>query len=328
MDIGSIIQDVWDLVTTIPGTLSNIVKTIINLISVLVDMVKAFTYNGMTEILSKPVEQILGTEDNYQDMFLYKCYSAIIVAAFLILLIFFVMRITDLMFDDKLEIEEIAKAGLQFFFTAFLMDNLYPLFIKLNSAISTGLFSDQIKSKIVFGSTLASVFMTDLGHMFPGVGDKGNGLFNMFYATLKSLTNMFMIPLIIIMGIIPVIAVFIYLKYFAYYRAVKLGMNIAVTPLMMAGSFQDSFARIKAIEHIKKIIALFLQVPVILITLSLCVSMFQALLTGNYMADGSSSSAAATFIIGPSLLTSIIAAAVIIKVLKTSEDICEEIVGV
>ena len=233
MDIGSIIQDVWDLVTTIPGTLSNIVKTIINLISVLVDIVKAFTYNGMTEILSKPVEQILGTEDNYQDMFLYKCYSAIIVAAFLILLIFFVMRITDLMFDDKLEIEEIAKAGLQFFFTAFLMDNLYPLFIKLNSAISTGLFSDQIKSKIAFGSTLTSVFMTDLGHMFPGVGDKGDGLFNMFYATLKSLTNMFMIPLIIIMGIIPVIAVFIYLKYFAYYRAVKLGMNIAVTPILL-----------------------------------------------------------------------------------------------
>ena len=71
-----------------------------------------------------------------------------------------------------------------------------------------------------------------------------------------------------------------------------------------------------------------MQVPVILITLSLCVSMFQALLTGNFIGDGSSSSAAATFIIGPSLLTSIIAAAVIIKVLKTSEDICEEIVGV
>ena len=288
--------------------------------SSLTNLKNDFTYANIQSWLTTPVDTFIGTIDTYKSTLLYKCFNGVIVFAFLMLMLFFVVHIIDLMFEDKLEIEEVAKSFVTFLFTAFLMDNIYPLFISLNSAVSKTLLSSSLSTKLDPGVTISFLqtnTATLIGGNFVGVSNP----ITFFKAIFKTIGTLAFAPITTILTALTLFVIYVFIRYFCYARAIKLGISISMMPVYISSAFADSFARIKAIEHLKKIISLFLQVPVILITISVAIKLLNAAQTGTKVGTS-------VIMVPATLISTIAVAAILIKLIKDSEEICDKIIGV
>ena len=292
------------------GDLLNGIISLFTSLSVLTNPTK------LNKTLSNPVELLIGTASNYASSPGYKIYTAFIPAGIILLMIFFAFRISDLLMTDQYDAEQLLKTIAYLIISLLIMDNGYLFMLKCYDAIcgKGGLGTEVIKTLqktytsngLFSGATLEQI----LGSSFSGItiATLAEKIIEMFQA----LNNLILLFVPIIFALILIFLLSFQVDYIAIKRAIKIFVCMCFAPLAFADLFGDALTRTQAFNHFKKIISLFLQGPIILITMSI---------TGKLV----NSSLPPLF---PFMLKMFFLYVMIKKALKASEETADSIVGI
>lgn len=231
----------------------------------------ALTATVYKDCLRKPADAIMSSAN------LSTIYSAILPVALMLIVIAFFTKLSEMAITDDLNIDKIIKEIIILVLVLMVMDN----------AVSVG------SGK--FGITDDSGWLQKFYHMITDISDdllksmKGSVTFDTISQTLNTqlnniktfnLTDFITSPLNLIMDVAGGLISFVLsmiLSGIVYmigiYRAVKIGVFVVLTPFGMATSYSNGTVGLK---YIKKVIALYLQEPIGIISVYLLYSAFNS----------------------------------------------------
>ena len=231
----------------------------------------ALTATMYKDCLRKPADAVMSSAN------LSTIYSAILPVALMLIVIAFFTKLSEMAITDDLNIDKIIKEIIILVLVLMVMDN----------AVSVG------SGK--FGIADDSGWLQKFYHMITDISDdllksmKGSVTFDTISSTLNTqlnniktfnLTDFITSPLNLLMDVAGGLISFVLsmiLSGIVYmigiYRAVKIGVFVVLTPFGMATSYSNGTVGLK---YIKKVIALYLQEPIGLISVYLLYSAFNS----------------------------------------------------
>ncbi len=305
----SIITEFLGAIDAIKDFVDEVLGMIRTIIKIFADFFAFFKPSVMNAKLNGPVVRLIGTPTNYQDALAYKVCTAIIPIAAIFIIVYLMMQITDLALSDQLDMEIFLKTILFTLIGFMLMDNLYPLMLKGYEGIC-GL-NNSISSEVA--SMLSPVNLDSFLTVLESLNPFKDGFD--FEDIFQSYINIINIVAFIVALPFLAIAATVTLDWVVGIRAVKIAITMAFIPVAVAGMYANdgqSIMTTKAVTHIKKIISLFVQGPLILIMTHIVISALYDAGAGYF---------------GPILLM-VLMIPLMFKSLKQSEETAEEIMDV
>ena len=290
-----IAEDVFNLI--FHQDMSDMASTMIN-----IDAIKADLIDSVDKILVKG-----GTAD--------KIFQAFLPLAVMMLMIYFGTELIEIASDDGISYETFLRTVGMAIVSLLIMDNAFDIITQLydvviNSEIGDALFSIVDKVTDVTLVTPADAF-TDIS-----LAAIAEGVMTFLFGGLTTLVFNIVLDLIsVLLCLIFVAIIKTYIAYTVLMRSIKIGVYIACLPLTIGGAFTDDFLSMSVVRYIKKIIALFLEGPIILVIIKVVLKVTNDVISVNGVP-----------IVGGAI-SGIIMMFILFGNLKQSSEIAESIVG-
>ena len=285
--LGEVIEDIEEAASAVMDFIDLVFSFFSNDFSQYYD-IKSIAHN-----MHAYTSTLIGSSTSYSDAVAFKVYDALIPIAAGLLLIYFAMHITDLVITEKFNVENFLKSILFMFFALWVMDNAYGFMVKAYEAIcaydisgaSSSLTSDIINKLDPINQYNNSIdSIEDFIETFLGLDTSGYDLDSSDAAValvewvkfitkyfLNALVNLVFLPVNIVIGLILILIMEVRLILTAAKRAVKIAVHMALAPIAFANCFGDAMTRSGGFRHFLRIISLFVQGPIILIGVKICV---------------------------------------------------------
>ncbi len=228
--------------------------------------------DALLDRINTPVEILIGTSSGYMDSIAYRVYDAMIPFGAIFMMIFFGLRLIELITNDEINIENFVKLFGYMILMLLFLNNGYAIMLKCYDAICSK-DSEIIQSILpqmqanfgsqgIFTATSPGGILHELVTDIPeDSGDYLAWLKNLF----NSLNRLVFVAMTPVLAFIPALLIRISFLTAVAMRAIKIAIHMSFSPIAFASIFDDSISTSKAVNHFKKILSLFLQGPLILI---------------------------------------------------------------
>lgn len=256
------------------GSITDIFTSIVSVFkdmgTFLTDTWKLMTLSDeLLDRINKPAEILIGSSSGYADSIAYRVYEAMIPLGVILMMIFFGLKLIELITNDEINIERFAKLFGYMILMLLFLNNGYSIMLKCYDAIC-GKDSEIMQSimtplKENFGSTTIFSSGNPLHDLLEDIPEDDGNLLAMLKDIANSLNRIIFMLFIPVLSIIPALLIRISFLTAIAMRAIKLAVHMSFTPIAFASVFDDNISTTKAVNHFKKILSLFLQGPLILI---------------------------------------------------------------
>ena len=236
------------------------------------DIVLLDSGGKLFDLICETAETLIGTSSSYQGSIAYQVYVAMIPLGAILMMIFFGMKLSDLVINEEVTVESMAKLFGYMVLMLMLLDNGYGLMMKCYDLICTkdspiissltSTINSEFKSNFLFNAGNISDFA---GELPSNIAEIPNFLKRVANA-VNRLPFMVLSPLL---SFIPALILRTSFMVAISIRAIKLAVHMSFAPIAFASCFDDNISTTKAMNHFKKILSLFLQGPLILIMMKI-----------------------------------------------------------
>lgn len=281
LSLSDLVSGFFNGVTKVTEWVTSLVETVTSIIDMFKDAANIFVPSFLNDSLHKPVVKLIGTASNYQGTSAYKVYEVMIPVAAMFLMIYLGMQITDMIMADKLDMEQFAKTLGYAVISLLLMDNAYEFMLKIYEAIcdpGSGLVQELFQQSGMGDISNQGIALIGnvVEQLNPFIDKSGNIVLNpveFLTNSIQSITNILGYIILLPIILIALILIKVTVDWVVTMRAIKIAVYIALSPIAFANIFSgNGMTASKGFTHFKKIISLFLQGPIILISSSIVVS--------------------------------------------------------
>lgn len=243
-------------------TLEKIIETIDSFFNEPEGFIQQLVSKAMTGILDDAVNNALASE------YLAKIYQALIPVALILMMIHFAMKLMEMVTDEQITLDKMLKHFIIMLIVIFSLDTG----IISTSSGSKGWIIEGFNQFSEATNGIMDVTFSDTAskldeHVTDAIGEEDNEEDKGFFYWLTHLSELIeqivqtIVSSLLIMLLSIILGMILYI--YAYYRAIRMAIYICLAPIGIAMCYTDSLG---AIKYFKKLLAILLQGPIIILT--------------------------------------------------------------